>query len=436
MKRHHFFEIILPDFKAELYFYVTPFGIAKPANENLLLINGYFNTAAVNTLEAKMTEKDERLKDVCFIGKVTDGDNEQLKQIFSLVVKELYLHIQDKTSVEDCPNTVELVDLTSFTDNMDVDDDIFYDINTSDIAGTDKPLESFYCEEKEGLRDGWDDRVSLNVYLDADFFDTKLLHDYIKSCEENDLIIIEENNIELPAEYQPRKSLNINFRTGAKEISALPMMAKIQQRKTIHDVSCPRISKPSFSRMAPVESISCNSSPQRSEPAKTKPKSKLFTESEAEKWQKSNSNVSMKQIISDISTEYKNIDDTLSVKIPKKAPGSPKPRPPIHTDTARKKMFDERHKNFISRAVNRIQPYNSPSFSYSNKKAPTLVASFFDARDSIMIDDDNSKSNERIRVPVKRRLLPIDSPQSDKFFFKHRRPNHDTISLDFNKKKK
>lgn len=436
------FELLLPINEAELYFFVRPENLDENLSR-LIITSGSFNSASVNSLYVEMMNASERLENLSFLGRINSSDHQILKKIVDAVVRNLlqllgkqeYLNNSKdeiQISSSDAENSFDsmqigLIDLTTGLteeNQIEIDDEIFYNFNTSDIMEEDHALSDFYDPNIKGLTEGWDIRVNDKKYEKASF-DEDFMLKFLR-CLTN------ENNINPEPEWDRDEDLTTEEKVTKKlkrsksddDLQFVDDMSDYFGENTgkwkLRQRSNGRVVRSPLTRM----SLGANKTTK-------KVKSNLFNDEEVVKWEKSKGSDDMSKLMSSTCKDYKNLNQCLDkdYKIPRKSYNGPNPRPPIHISTKDSKTKPNMI-HYFQKRVDSLAPYESPSgYRLTERRTPASVSNFINTETIHVIDDDdeeddnNNKDKVLQKGPAKRKLFNI-SPKKQPKIFKNRKTDY------------
>ncbi|KAL7022607.1 hypothetical protein ACKWTF_012310 [Chironomus riparius] len=429
------FELLMPIFEAEIYFFVRPPNLDE-SSSRLLITSGSFNSATVNSLYIEMINASEHFENVSFLGKIKNSDHQRLKKIVDVAVRNLLELTSQQNLSEDSFECMQigLIDLTKGLIEEDQkyhknpDDETFYDINTSDIMEIDFPLSHFYDPDIKGLKEGWDETVDDDRYINFSY-DEEIMSTFL------DCLLHDKNEKPIPIwDSKPQEPVVVEKLKRSKSEDDLQIVCvtstsdslgrntgkwKLRQRNN------GKVQHPATTRM----SLGNYNSKNR---ATTKVKSNLFNDEEVVKWEKSKGTEDMSKLMLSTSKDYKNLTACLDkdYKIPRKSYNGPSPRPSIHNSKDSKMLKQQAKPNMMHIFQNRVEsivPYDSPSGHRITGNSPESVSNFINVETIHVIDDDEDDNNNKHSTidralqkgPAKRRLLSI-SPK----IFKNRRTDY------------
>lgn len=457
LERLKLFQLLMPAYEAELYFFCfLSEDRKKTLFDKQLLTKGYYNNQATNSLCMKIKTSISVLRDISFIGYVEIEEHRVLKRFIDAVLKKLKNHVDKFTSYKQSDEDEEIhvanvVDLTVLEEDheSEINDEDFYDINTSDVMEIDTQ-EDYYDYEMKGLCEGWDDQVELSRFQTYSY-DGILMERYVDMSVPNleyeeEMFNEESNETIMPSIPEEAESSDLEI----TEILEPPKQPKIQKidKNVIRRKSTPHYI-PDYSlkrtELTKVNKPEVRRSTMSNFNEKKKIKSKLFSEEETLKWQNAKkSDMTISEILSMGSSEGLSTlnNNFQSFKIPKKTHDESAENRDIdnlrktYGPSARRPIHDQKEQSiglsFFNSCIKKIVPYDSPSAfkSPSENRAPASISSFIDSKSCVIeVDDDEDwpeennnstlKSNESDHTqhpPIKRKLGPI----SPKKFFKNR----------------
>jgi len=399
-----------------------------------------------------MMNASEQLENLSFLGRINSSDHQILKKIVDTVVRNLLqlLGNQEYNSKEgmkiastDAENSFDsmqigLIDLTTGLteeNQMEIDDDIFYNFNTSDIMEEDRQLSDFYDPKIKGLTEGWDVKVDDKKYEKASF-DVDFMLKFLRCLTNEDNINPEpewDRDEDLTAEEEEvakklKRSKSDDDLQFVGDVSISDSFGENTGKWKLRHRSNGRAVRPPLTRM----SLGANKTTK-------KVKSNLFNDEEVVKWEKSKGSDDMSKLLSSTTKDYKNLNQCLDkdYKIPRKSYNGPNRRPSIHSSTKDSKMLKQETKpnmmHFFQKRVDSLAPYESPSgYRLTERRTPASVSNFINTETVHVIDDDeeddkNNNNNKEDKVlqkgPAKRKLLTI-SPKVQPKIFKNRRTDY------------
>lgn len=448
LKGHMVFQLIMPIYGAEIYFFHRSENLDESL-ARLLITAGSFNSAFVNSLYAEMLNAKDYLSNISFIGKINDADHKLLKKIVEASIQNLLVHVRMQQCTEESVNSMQLgvIDLTSglIKENQikhnNPSDETYYEINTSEIMEFDLPLDDFYDPEIRGLRDGWDAKVSDEMFR-KNSYDKELMSKFLDCLlddkNENPIVLLDEDKVSNKAN-EDKKLKRSKSDDDLQIVSFMPntnSYGSYSGKWNLRERSNGKTERPVSTRM------SSGLFKSGTRPT-SKIKSNLFDDEEVVKWEKSKVSTNMSKLLSSTNKDFKNLTECLDkdYKIPRKSYNGPTPRPSIHSSTRDSKIIKQEANpsmmQIFQKRVENLVPYNSPSgHRISERNTPESVSKFFDVETIHVIDDDDENNNNNTssstndknehKGPAKRRLLPI-SPK----MFKNRRTDYNYYDSPF-----